>query len=97
MREYRKRAKKHGKDHVLRTEALRNEAVVLFGPNVSAEQAIRLLRPTKSGSAACSLGKINSVKRRSNEKFFRFEPRRLGRRDAFKQVPQRKIAQNPNL
>jgi hypothetical protein len=44
MRAYRKRAKKRGKDCVLRAEALKNETVVLFGPNVSAEQAIKLLR-----------------------------------------------------
>jgi hypothetical protein len=44
MRAYRKRAKERGKDCVLRAEALKNEAVVLFGPNVSAEKAIKLLR-----------------------------------------------------
>jgi hypothetical protein len=44
MRAYRKRAKKRGKKCVLRNEALKNETVVLFGPNVSAERAIQLLR-----------------------------------------------------
>jgi len=37
MRAHRKRAKKRGEERVLRNEALKNEAVVLFGPNVSAE------------------------------------------------------------
>jgi hypothetical protein len=44
MRAYRKRAKERGKNCVLRAEALKNETVVLFGPNVSAEQAVKLLR-----------------------------------------------------
>jgi|ERR1700722_18330129 hypothetical protein len=44
MRAYRKRAKERGKDCVLRAEALKNETVVLFGPNVSAARAVKLLR-----------------------------------------------------
>jgi hypothetical protein len=44
MRASRKRAKERGKNRVLRAEALKNETVVLFGPNVSAEQAVKLLR-----------------------------------------------------
>jgi hypothetical protein len=44
MRAYRKRAKKRGRKLALRNEALKNEAVVLFGPSVSAERAIDLLR-----------------------------------------------------
>ena len=44
MRAYRKRAKKRGTKSVLRDEALKNEAVVLFGPNINAEQAMNLLR-----------------------------------------------------
>jgi hypothetical protein len=44
MRAYRNRAKKRGKDCVLPAEALKNETVVLFGPKVSAEQAVKLLR-----------------------------------------------------
>jgi hypothetical protein len=44
MRAHRERTKKLGKECVLRDEALKNEAVVLFGPNVSVERAIKLLR-----------------------------------------------------
>jgi hypothetical protein len=44
MRAYRKRARKNGKACVLREEALKDEAVVIFGPDVSAGDAISLLR-----------------------------------------------------
>jgi hypothetical protein len=44
MRAYRKRAKKRGTNSALRDEALKNEVVVLFGPNINAEKAMNLLR-----------------------------------------------------
>jgi hypothetical protein len=44
LRAYRKRAKKRGRKCVLPNEALKNEVVVLFGPDVSPEQAIKRLR-----------------------------------------------------
>jgi hypothetical protein len=44
LRAYRKRAKKRGRKCVLRNEALKNEVVVLFGPDASPEQAIKRLR-----------------------------------------------------
>jgi hypothetical protein len=43
-RAYRKRAEKRGEKVRLRDEALKDEAVVLFGPDVNAEKAIKLLR-----------------------------------------------------
>jgi hypothetical protein len=44
MRAYRNRAKARRRKCVLRNEALKNEVVVLFGPGVSPEQAIKRLR-----------------------------------------------------
>src|ERR1700733_2484193 len=44
MRAYRKQAKKRRENRVLPAEALKSETVVLFGPKVNAEQAVKLLR-----------------------------------------------------
>jgi hypothetical protein len=44
MRAYLQGAKTRGKECMRREEALRGEAVVIFGPDISAEEAISLLR-----------------------------------------------------
>jgi hypothetical protein len=44
MRAYRERAKERGKDCLLREEALKDEAIVILGPDISAGDAISLLR-----------------------------------------------------
>ena len=44
MRAYRKRAKKRGENIALRDEALKDQVVVVFGPNISPEQAMNFLR-----------------------------------------------------
>ena len=44
MRAHRQRAKERGKKYALRDEALEDQVVVVFGPSISPEQAINLLR-----------------------------------------------------
>jgi hypothetical protein len=44
MRAYRQRAKERGKKYALRDEALEDQVVVVFGPSISPEQAMNLLR-----------------------------------------------------